>query len=55
MRRSDLEKSGLKMVQSSKSLNMGEYVGSDCLGWLYVDRGVLAVNAGSSGYDDAFI
>lgn len=56
MRKSDLDKQGLKVGQSVQViLNGVSMVGVIAEGGFTVDRGVLAVNAGSSGYDDPFI
>jgi len=56
MRRSDLDKAGLKMGQNVQViLNNVSMIGVIATGGFSVDRGVLAVNAGSSGYDDPFI
>ena len=56
MRRSDLEKMGLKNGQSVQViLNGVSMLGIIAQGGFSVDRGVLAVNAGSSGYDNPFI
>jgi len=56
MRKSDLDKMGLKMGQSVQViLNNVSMLGVIATGGFSVDRGVLAVNAGSSGYDDPFI
>lgn len=56
MRKSDLDKKGLKVGQSVQViLNGVSMVGVIAEGGFTVDRGVLAVNAGSSGYDDPFI
>jgi len=56
MKLSDIEKLGLKMGQSVQIiLNGVSMLGVIATGGFSVDRGVLAVNAGSSGYDDPFI
>jgi len=56
MRRSDIEKLGLKMGQSVQIiLNGVSMLGVIATGGFSVDRGVLAVNAGSSGFDNPFI
>lgn len=56
MRKSDLEKAGLKVGQKVQViLNGVSMLGVIAQGGFSVDRGVLAVNAGSSGYDDPFI
>jgi hypothetical protein len=56
MRRSDLEKQGLKVGDKVQIiLNGVSMLGIISTGGFTVDRGVLAINAGSSGYDDPFI
>ena len=56
MRLSDLERLGFEMGQEVQViLNGVNMLGVIALGGFSVDRGVLAVNAGSSGYDDPFI
>ena len=56
MRKSDLDKLGLKSGDKIKvTLNGVTMVGVLSIGGFQVDRGVLAINAGSSGYDDPFI
>jgi hypothetical protein len=56
MRKSDLDKMGLKVGQKVQViLNGVSMLGVVATGGFSVDRGVLAVNAGSSGYDDPFI
>lgn len=56
MRLSDLERLGFQMGQEVQViLNGVNMLGVIALGGFSVDRGVLAVNAGSSGYDDPFI
>lgn len=56
MRQSDLEKKGLKIGQKVQViLNGVSMLGVIAEGGFTVDRGVLAVNAGSSGYEDHFI
>jgi hypothetical protein len=56
MRRSDLEKQGLKIGQKVQViLNGVSMLGVIAEGGFTVPRGVLAVNAGSSGYEDPFI
>lgn len=56
MRKSDLEKMGLKNGQSVQViLNGVSMLGVVATGGFSVDRGVLAVNIGSSGYDDPFV
>lgn len=56
MRRSDLEAQGLQVGQKVQViLNGVSMLGVISSGGFTVDRGVLAVNAGSSGYDDPFI
>lgn len=56
MRKSDIEKMGLKMGQPVQVICNGvSMTGVIALGGFSVDRGVLAVNAGSSGYEDPFI
>lgn len=56
MRRSDLEKAGLAVGQKVQViLNGVSMLGVVATGGFSVDRGVLAVNAGSSGYDNPFI
>lgn len=56
MRLSDLEKQGFKPGDKVQViLNGVSAVGVIAVGGFAVDRGVLAVNIGSSGYDDPFI
>lgn len=56
MRRSDLDKGGFHVGQKVQViLNGVSMLGVIAEGGFSVDRGVLAVNAGSSGYDDPFI
>lgn len=56
MRMSDLEKNGLKPGQQVQVIvNDVSMLGVVTVGGFQVDRGVLAVNAGSSGYDNPFI
>lgn len=56
MRLSDLESRGFRMGQKVQViLNGVSMLGVIALGGFSVDRGVLAVNAGSSGYDDPFV
>lgn len=56
MRKSDLAKAGLVSGQKVQViLNGVSMVGVVAIGGFSVDRGVLAVNIGSSGYDDPFI
>lgn len=56
MRKSDLDKAGLTMGQTVQViLNGVSMMGVIATGGFAVDRGVLAINAGSSGYDDPFI
>lgn len=56
MRKSDLEKAGYKTGDKVQViLNGVSMLGVIATGGFSVDRGVLAVNAGSSGYDDPFI
>jgi hypothetical protein len=56
MRRSDLDKQGLTVGQNVQViLNGVSMMGVIAEGGFTVPRGVLAVNAGSSGYDDPFI
>ncbi|MBW7944246.1 hypothetical protein H3C70_02510 [Patescibacteria group bacterium] len=56
MRLSDLEDLGLKVGQKVQViLNGVSMLGVVAVGGFSVDRGVLAVNAGSSGYEDPFI
>lgn len=56
MRMSDLEKMGLKPGQQVVvTLNGVAMLGIVSVGGFQVDRGVLAINAGSSGGDDPFI
>jgi hypothetical protein len=55
-RMSDLKKLGLKPGQTVQViLNDVSMTGIVSVGGFQVDRGVLAINAGSSGYDDPFI
>lgn len=56
MRKSDLVALGFEAGQSIQViLNGVSMVGIVATGGFSVDRGVLAVNAGSSGYDDPFV
>lgn len=56
MRKSDLEKQGLKPGDKVQVIcNNVSMIGVVATGGFSVDRGVLAVNAGSSGYDDPFV
>jgi hypothetical protein len=56
MRLSDLEKQGFTSGEKVQViLNGVSMVGVISIGGFAVERGVLAVNAGSSGYDDPFI
>lgn len=56
MRLSDLERLGFSMGEKVQViLNGVNMLGVIALGGFSVDRGVLAVNAGSSGYEDPFI
>lgn len=56
MRKSDLDKRGFKTGQSVQVICNGvSMLGVIATGGFTVDRGVLAVNAGSSGYDDPFV
>jgi hypothetical protein len=56
MRSSDLDKRKLKAGEKVQViLNGVSLLGVIAKGGFTVDRGVLAVNAGSSGYDDSFI
>jgi len=56
MRKSDLEKANLLSGQKVQViLNDVSMVGVVAIGGFSVDRGVLAVNMGSSGYDDPFV
>jgi hypothetical protein len=56
MRKSDLDKHGFKMGQSVQVICNGvSMLGVIATGGFTVDRGVLAVNAGSSGYDNPFV
>ncbi len=56
MRKSDLDKAGFEIGQKVQViLNGVSMLGVIAKGGFSVDRGVLAVNAGSSGYDDPFI
>lgn len=56
MRKSDLDAAGLKMGQKVQViLNGVSMLGVVATGGFSVDRGVLAVNAGSSGYDNPFV
>lgn len=56
MRMSDLKTLGLEPGQKVLvSLNGVSMLGVVSVGGFQVDRGVLAINAGSSGYDDPFI
>jgi S-adenosylmethionine hydrolase len=56
MRKSDLEKQGFKTGQKVQViLNGVSMLGVIATGGFTVDRGVLAVNLGSSGYEDPFV
>jgi hypothetical protein len=56
MRRSDLEEAGYHVGQKVQViLNGVSMLGVIAEGGFSVDRGVLAVNSGSSGYEDPFI
>jgi hypothetical protein len=56
MRRSDLEKMGLTAGQKVQViLNGVSMLGVVAVGGFAVDRGVLAINIGSSGYEDPFV
>ena len=56
MRQTDIKKMKLKSGQKVQViLNGVSMLGVIAVGGFTVDRGVLAVNAGSSGYDDPFI
>jgi hypothetical protein len=56
MRKSDLAKAGLDNGQKVQViLNGVSMLGVVAIGGFSVDRGVLAVNIGSSGYDDPFV
>lgn len=56
MRLSDLEKNGFKIGQKVQVIcNRVSMLGVIAVGGFAVDRGVLAVNAGSSGFEDPFI
>lgn len=56
MRKSDLDEKGLKNGQSVQViLNGVSMLGVIATGGFSVDRGVLAVNIGSSGYDNPFV
>lgn len=56
MRKSDLDAKGLKNGQSVQViLNNVSMTGVIATGGFSVDRGVLAVNIGSSGYDNPFV
>lgn len=56
MRLSDLEQQGFEMGEKVQViLNGVSMVGVISLGGFTVERGVLAVNAGSSGYEDPFV
>ena len=56
MRKSDLDAMGLKPGQQVQViLNGVSMLGVVATGGFTVDRGVLAVNAGSSGYDNPFV
>jgi hypothetical protein len=56
MRKSDLDKMGLKSGQKVQViLNGVSMLGVIAEGGFSVDRGVLAVNCGSSGYDNPFV
>lgn len=55
-RASDLKKTGLKPGQKVQVvLNNVSMLGVIATGGFAVDRGVLAINIGSSGYDDPFV
>lgn len=56
MRESDLKKLGLKSGQQVQViLNGVSMLGIVAVGGFSVDRGVLAINIGSSGYEDPFV
>lgn len=56
MRLSDLESMGLQPGdQVQVIMNNVSMLGVVSIGGFQVDRGVLAINAGSSGYDDPFV
>ncbi len=56
MRKSDLDAAGFSIGQKVQViLNGVSMLGVIAKGGFSVDRGVLAVNAGSSGYDDPFV
>lgn len=56
MRKSDLDKMGLEVGQKVQVICNGvSMLGVLSTGGFTVDRGVLAVNAGSSGYDNPFV
>lgn len=56
MRKSDLDKRGFQVGQSVQVICNGvSMLGVVATGGFTVDRGVLAVNAGSSGYDNPFV
>jgi hypothetical protein len=56
MRRSDLDALGLEVGQKVQViLNGVSMLGVVATGGFSVDRGVLAVNAGSSGYENSFV
>ena len=56
MRQSDLEKMGLQPGDKVQVIMNGvSMLGVLSIGGFQVDRGVLAINAGSSGYDNPFI
>lgn len=56
MRKSDLDKIGLKDGQSVQVIMNGvSMLGVVATGGFAVERGVLAVNIGSSGYDNSFV
>lgn len=56
MRKTDLDKIGFAVGQSVQVICNGvSMLGVIATGGFTVDRGVLAVNAGSSGYDDPFV
>lgn len=56
MRKSDLDKKGFAIGQSVQVICNGvSMLGVIATGGFTVDRGVLAVNAGSSGYDNPFV
>ncbi len=56
MRKSDLENMGLKPGDQVQVIMNGvAMTGVVSIGGFQVDRGVLAINAGSSGYEDPFV